>query len=63
MGPTAIIPKFHYYLIREVVHTENEIVLNCEAGTITIVWHCVTANLAAWKRFTMKFLFCRMEGL
>ena len=37
MGPTAIISKSYYYLTHEAAHTENEIALSGEAGTITIV--------------------------
>ena len=37
MGPTAIISKSYYYLTHEAAHTENEIALSGEAGTITIL--------------------------
>ncbi len=65
MGPTAILPGTQYYETHESAHTQPELALCGEAGTVTLVhydlWHRAMPNQSDKKRHMLKFLFTRLD--
>ena len=66
MGPTAVLPGSQYYDTHESAHSQPDMSLCGEAGTVTIVhydlWHRATPNQSGKKRYMLKFLFLRLDG-
>ena len=65
MGPTAILPGTQYYETHESAHSQPELALCGEAGTVTLVhydlWHRAMPNQSDKKRHMLKFLFTRLD--
>ena len=65
MGPTAVLPATQYYETHESAHTQPELALCGEAGTVTLVhydlWHRAMPNQSDKKRHMLKFLFTRLD--
>ena len=65
MGPTAVLPATQYYETPESAHTQPELALCGEAGTVTLVhydlWHRAMPNQSDKKRHMLKFLFTRLD--
>ncbi len=65
MGPTAVLPGTQYYDTHETAHSQPELPLCGEAGTLTIVhydlWHRAMPNHSQKQRYMVKFLFIRLE--
>ena len=65
MGPTAILPGTQYYETHESAHSQPELALCGEAGTVALVhydlWHRAMPNQSDKKRHMLKFLFTRLD--
>ncbi len=65
MGPTAVLPGTQYYETHESAHSQPELALCGEAGTVTLVhydlWHRAMPNQSDKKRHMLKFLFTRLD--
>ncbi len=65
MGPTAVLPGTQYYETHESAHSQPELALCGEAGTVTLVhydlWHRAMPNQSNKKRHMLKFLFTRLD--
>ena len=65
MGPTAVLPGTQYYETHESAHSQPELALCGEAGTVTLVhydlWHRAMPNQSDNKRHMLKFLFTRLD--
>ena len=65
LGPTAVLRGSQYYNRRIDGDESNELALEGQAGTATIVhydlWHRAMANRSEWTRYMMTFLFVRMS--
>ena len=65
MGPSAILPTTQYYETKEAAHSQPEMPLCGEAGTVLIIhydlWHRAMPNQSEKKRYMLKFLFNRTE--
>ena len=65
MGPTAVLPRTQYYETHESAHSQPELALCGEAGTVTLVhydlWHRAMPNQSDKKRHMLKFLFTRLD--
>ena len=65
MGPTAVLPGTQYYDTHETAHSQPELPLCGEAGTLSIVhydlWHRAMPNHCQKQRYMVKFLFTRLE--
>ena len=65
MGPTAVLPGTQYYETHESAHSQPELALCGEAGTVTLVhydlWHRAMSNQSNRKRHMLKFLFTRVD--
>ncbi len=65
MGPTAVLPGTQYYETHESAHSQPELALCGEAGTVTLVhydlWHRAMPNQSNNKRHMLKFLFTRLD--
>ena len=65
MGPTAVLPATQYYETHKSAHTQPELALCGEAGTVTLVhydlWHRAMPNQSDKKRHMLKFLFTRLD--
>ena len=65
MGPSAILPATQYYETKEAAHSQPEMPLCGEAGTVLIIhydlWHRAMPNQSEKKRYMLKFLFNRTE--
>ena len=65
MGPTAVLPGTQYYETPESAHSQPELALCGEAGTVTLVhydlWHRAMPNQSSNKRHMLKFLFTRLD--
>ncbi len=65
MGPTAVLNGSQYYETHDSAHSQSDISLCGEAGTVTIVhydlWHRATPNQSDKKRYMLKFLFSRLD--
>lgn len=65
MGPTAVLPGTQYYETHESAHSQPDLALCGEAGTVTLVhydlWHRAMPNRSDKKRHMLKFLFTRLD--
>ncbi len=65
LGPTAILPRSHYYSTSSAAHKQSELAISGKAGTITLVhydlWHRAMPNKSEKKRYMLKFLFYRLQ--
>ena len=65
MGPTTVLPRTQYYETHESAHSQPELSLCGEAGTVTLVhydlWHRAMPNQSDKKRHMLKFLFTRLD--
>ena len=65
MGATAVLPGTQYYETHESAHSQPELALCGEAGTVALVhydlWHRAMPNQSDKKRHMLKFLFTRID--
>lgn len=65
IGPSSVLSGTQYYRHRITDNNNGEIVLNGEAGTVTLIhfdlWHRAMANQTDKTRYMMKFQFIRLD--